>query len=136
MIPSWVRLREADSISCGMHVDRVMVSWLQGQQGASLQLTARLQAELTSFNPTLAINNGDISYARHATTVQALIAETCRNFCVQYRSSPPALLRLCSPALKTVCAVRRGFVTQWDVYFGELSPCALCVNHTSIGRDT
>ena len=41
---------------------------LQGQQGASLQLTARLQAELPSFKPTLAINNGDIAYARQATS--------------------------------------------------------------------
>ncbi len=39
---------------------------LQGQQGASLQLTARLQTELADYKPTLAINNGDIAYARHA----------------------------------------------------------------------
>lgn len=39
---------------------------MQGQQGASLQLTARLQNELATFQPTLAINNGDIAYARHA----------------------------------------------------------------------
>lgn len=38
---------------------------MQGQQGASLQLTARLQTELANFKPTLAINNGDIAYARH-----------------------------------------------------------------------
>ena len=43
----------------------------QGQQGASLQLTARLQQEIASYKPTLAINNGDIAYARYAPATPA-----------------------------------------------------------------
>ena len=36
----------------------------QGAQGASLLLVERLQQELLTWKPTLAINNGDVSYAR------------------------------------------------------------------------
>ena len=46
---------------------------VQGQQGASLQLTARLQEEVASFKPTLAINNGDIAYARRASATPATV---------------------------------------------------------------
>ena len=37
---------------------------LQAQQGASLPLVARLIEEVANWKPTLAINNGDIAYAR------------------------------------------------------------------------
>ena len=54
--------------------DMVASGAVQGQQGASLQLTARLQEEIASFKPTLAINNGDISYARHAPATPAYVS--------------------------------------------------------------
>ena len=47
---------------------------VQGQQGASLQLTARLQEEIASFKPTLAINNGDIAYARRAPATPVMVS--------------------------------------------------------------
>ncbi len=39
---------------------------LQATQPSSLQLVDRLLDEVKTFKPTLAINNGDISYARCA----------------------------------------------------------------------
>ena len=47
---------------------------VQGQQGASLQLTARLQEEIATYKPTLAINNGDIAYARWAPATAACVS--------------------------------------------------------------
>ncbi len=40
---------------------------LQGAQGASLPLVARLIQEIPTWKPTLLINNGDIAYARSGT---------------------------------------------------------------------
>ena len=56
---------------------------LQGQQGASLQLTARLQQELATFKPTLAINNGDIAYARHAAAGSRTQSPRCLTMAAQ-----------------------------------------------------
>ena len=43
---------------------------LQGAQGASLPLVARLLTEIPTWKPTLLINNGDISYARCGTALR------------------------------------------------------------------
>jgi hypothetical protein len=40
---------------------------LQATQPSSLKLVSRLLDEVKTFKPTLAINNGDISYARLGT---------------------------------------------------------------------
>ena len=85
-----------ESISCGMRADRGIVVWLQGQQGASLQLTARLQAELTSFNPTLAINNGDIAYARHVPTYRPSLHKCAETYHMQDRSIFQMLCCFCT----------------------------------------